>query len=109
MMATAVDAPVRVPMRAVIASIAGLWLCYFVLTSIRSAIGLEMQGELLWRRGLVCLAGVAITLVLWLILQFFDRRRLWLQIVAALILAVPAAGLIALANESVFADVQERV
>ena len=68
-----------------------------------------MQAELLWRRGLVCLAGVAITLVLWLILQFFDRRRLWLQIVAALILAMPAAGLIALANESVFADVQERV
>ena len=109
MMAMDIDAPVRVPLRAVIASIAGLWLCYFVLNSIRSAIGLEMQGELLWRRGLVCLAGVAITLMVWLVLQLFDRRRLWLQIVAALILAMPAAILIVLANERVFADVQERV
>ena len=58
---TAFDEPVRVPLPAVVASIAGLWLCYFVLTSIRSAIGLELQGELLWRRALVCLAGIAIT------------------------------------------------
>ena len=106
---TAFDEPVRVPLPAVVASIAGLWLCYFVLTSIRSAIGLELQGELLWRRALVCLAGIAITLVMWLVLRLFDRRRLWLQIAAALVLAMPAAGLIALTYERVFADVQERV
>jgi two-component system LytT family sensor kinase len=103
------ETPVRVPLHVVIASIAGLWACYLVLTTIRSAVGLEMQGELLWRRGMVSLAGVAITLVLWLVLRLFDRQRLWLQIVAALILAMPAAGLIALTNERVFADVQERV
>ena len=103
------DNPVRVPLRVVIASIIGLWACYLVLTTIRSAVGLEMQGELLWRRALVSLAGVAITFVLWLVLRLFDRRRLWLQIVAALVLAMPAAGLIAFTNERVFADVQERV
>ena len=103
------DYPVRVPLRVVLASIAGLWACYFVLTTFRSAIGLELQGELLWRRGLVSLAGVAVTFMVWLVLRLFDRRRLWLQIVAALILAMPASGLIAYANERVFADVQARV
>lgn len=106
---SAFDEPVRVPLPAVVASIAGLWLCYFVLTSIRSAVGLELQGELLWRRALVCFAGIAITLVMWLVLRLFDRRRLWLQIAAALVLAMPAAGFIAFTNETVFADVQERV
>ena len=99
----------RVPLRVVIASIAGLWACYLVLTTVRSAVGLELQGELLWRRALVTLAGVAITFALWLVLRLFDRRQLWLQIVAALILAMPAAGMIAFTNERVFADVQERV
>ncbi len=101
--------PVRVPLRVVIASIAGLWACYFVLTTFRSAIGLELQAELLWRRAVVSLAGIGVTLVVWLVLRLFDRRQLWLQIVAALILAMPASGLIAYANERVFADVQARV
>jgi signal transduction histidine kinase len=100
---------VRVPLRVVFASIAGLWACYFVLTTVRSAVGLELQGELLWRRGLVSLAGIAVTFVVWLVLRLFDRRRLWLQIAAALVLAMPASGLIAYANERVFADVQARV
>ncbi|GGE04151.1 hypothetical protein GCM10011515_24700 [Tsuneonella deserti] len=103
------EAPVRVPLRMVIASIVGLWVCYLVLTTIRSAVGLELQSELFWRRGLVTLAGMAITLVLFLMLRLFDRQRLWVQIVAALALAMPAAGLIAFTNERVFADVQERV
>ena len=58
---------------------------------------------------MVSLGGIAITFVLWLVLRLFDRRRLWVQIVAALILAMPAAAMIALTNERVFADVQERV
>lgn len=98
-----------VSLRAVIASIAGLWACYFVLVTIRAAIGLEMQSELLWRRGVVCLIGVAITFALWLILRLFDRRPLGLQIAAALLLSIPASLAIAQANILVFADVQESV
>ena len=37
------EQPVRVPMRAVLGSIAGLWLCYFVLNSIRSAIARKLS------------------------------------------------------------------
>lgn len=103
------DQPARVPTRLVLASIAGLWVCYFALNTIRAAVGLELQGELLWRRGLVCLIGVGVTVLLWLALRAFDRRARWLQIAAALILAMPAAGLVAWANERIFADVQERV
>jgi signal transduction histidine kinase len=95
--------------RTVLASIAGLWACYFVLVTIRAAIGLEMQGELLWRRALVCFAGMAITFLMWLLLRLFDRQRLGIQIAAALLLAVPASLGIAQFNLSIFADVQEQV
>ena len=98
-----------VSLRLVLASIAGLWACYFVLVTIRAAIGLEMQGELLWRRALVCFAGMAITFLMWLLLRVFDRHRLGLQIGAALLLAVPASLAIAQVNLSVFADVQAEV
>ncbi len=98
-----------VSLRAVLASIAGLWACYFVLVTIRAAIGLEMQGELLWRRALVCLIGMAITFALWLILRLADRRPIGIQIAIALVLAMPASFAIAQANIFVFAEVQDRV
>lgn len=104
------DETARVPLRQVLLSIAGLWVCYFVLITLRSSIvGLDFFGELLSRRALVCLAGAAITLVMWLLLRLFDHRRMWMQVVAALVLAVPAAVLIAQTNQMVFAPVQELV
>lgn len=98
-----------VSLRTVLLSIAGLWACYFVLVTIRAAIGLEMQTELLWRRGVVCLIGMAVTFAMWLVLRLFERRPLGTQIAVALILAVPASLVIAQSNLSIFADVQERV
>ena len=59
----------RVPVATVLASIVGLWLCYFILTTVRAEIldlGFEM--ELLWRRVLVALIGVVVTFAMWLIL-----------------------------------------
>src|SRR5690606_37065455 len=50
--------PARVPFPTVLASIVGLWACYFALVSLRSlALDLGFEQEMLWRRGLVCLAG----------------------------------------------------
>ncbi|MGN6500272.1 MAG: sensor histidine kinase, partial [Tsuneonella sp.] len=90
----------RVSTRVVAASVLGLWLCYFLLTTLRGAIvGLDMQDELLWRRALVSAAGVAITLVMWLVLRVFDARPLWAKIAAALLLALPASVLIAQVNQ----------
>lgn len=98
-----------VSLRTVAASIAGLWACYFVLVTIRAAVGLELQTELLWRRGVVTLAGMAITLALWSILRLFDRRSLGTQIAVALVLAIPASFAIAKVNLMAFDEVQEKV
>ena len=101
---------VRVPFKTVLASVAGLWLCYFILTTLRwELLGLGFSGELLLLRPLACLAGMAVTLALWLILRVFDARPLWVKIAAALILSVPAAVLLVKSNELVFASMQERV
>lgn len=103
-------ASARLPFRFVLLSMVGLWLCYFLMTTLRgSIVGLEMQDELMWRRALVSLAGVVITFGMWLILRLFDERALWVRIVAALVVALPAAVLIAQANQMIFADIEARV
>jgi two-component system LytT family sensor kinase len=103
-------APARLPFRFVLLSMVGLWLCYFLLTTLRgSIVGLEMQGELMWRRGLVSLAGVVITFGMWLILRLFDERALWVKITAALVVALPAAVLIAQANQMMFANIEAQL
>lgn len=104
------SAPARVPFRTVFKSIAVLWVCYFILTTIRgSIVGLDLQFELLWRRGAVAVAGVGITLIMWSVLRLFDTRPLWTKVVAALILALPAAVMVAQVNQMVFAPVQGMV
>lgn len=104
------SAPVRLPLRVVLASMVGLWLCYFLLTTLRgSIVGLEMQNELMFRRALVSLAGVVITFAMWLVLRLFDERALWAKIIAALVLALPAAVLIAQTNQMIFADIEAQV
>ena len=102
--------PARVPFTTVLASIAGLWLCYFLLVTIRSELlDLGFEQEMLWRRAIASLAGVAITLGLWLVLRLFDARPLWAKITAALALSVPVAVMLAEANQLAFASIEERV
>jgi two-component system LytT family sensor kinase len=100
--------PARVPLKTVLASIAGLWLCYFALTTLRSEVlGFGFPLEMMWRRALACLAGIGITAMLWLILRLFDARPLWMKIVAALLVSVPAAVLLVQSNTLVFADIED--
>lgn len=99
----------RLPVRTVLYSILGLWLCYFILITLRgSLVGLDFQFDLVWRRIAVTLAAAAVTFVLWLVLRLFDNRSLALQIGAALVLAVPASLLIAQTNIYTFASVRDR-
>ncbi len=99
----------RVPLKIVLASIAGLWLCYFVLTTLRSEVlGFGFPFEMMWRRALACLAGMGITAMLWLILRLFDARPLWMKIIAALMVSVPAAVLLVESNALVFADIEAK-
>jgi hypothetical protein len=100
----------RVPFAIVLASVVGLWLCYFLLTTARGdLLNLGFEQEILWRRGIACLAGIVITLGLWLVLRLFDPMPLWAKISAALVLSLPVALAIAQANRLIFADMEERV
>jgi hypothetical protein len=100
----------RVALSTVLASIVGLWLCYFVLTTIRAQIlDLGFETELLWRRALVSLMGVAVTFAMWLILRLFDHRPLWMKIVAALVVAAPVSVVLAQSNRLAFNDVEPEV
>ena len=58
--------PPRVPARLVLASIAGMWLCYLLVTTLRSyLVGLEYQGPLFGRRLAVTIACMAVTAAIW--------------------------------------------
>ena len=100
----------RVPVVTVLVSMAALWLCYFLLTTVRAAIiGFEPQVEMLWRRGLVTLAGIGMTVLLWVILRLFDNRQLWVKILAAVLVAMPISIPIAQINQWIFAEIQRKV
>ena len=97
----------RVPFKTVLASIVGLWATYFVLVTLRAELlEMEFADQMIWLRLLSVSAGIVITIGLWVVLRPFDARPLWVKIVAALLLALPAALLCAQANTLVFADMQ---
>lgn len=103
--ATATASDATVPFRTVLFSMIVLWATYFALTTMRSMVmDFGLQFELGWRRLLVTAAGVALTLVMWLLLRLFDNRPLWLKISAAIALAMPAALAIGQVNYLVFKD-----
>lgn len=100
-------AHVTVPFRTVLFSMVLLWATYFVLITIRSYLaGFEMQLELAWRRSVVTMCGVALTVVLWFLLRLFDTRALWVKIAAALVFALPVALAIGQVNQQMFGDMQ---
>ena len=104
------DTRATVPLRLVVASVVALWLAYFLLTTARAALqDFGFQDEMIWRRALVVLVGVVMTLAVWLILRLFDEKQLWLKITAALIVALPASIPIAQANQWIFHDIQQQV
>ncbi|MDJ0978498.1 MAG: histidine kinase [Erythrobacter sp.] len=101
------SAAASVPFRTVLFSMVVLWAAYFLIVTVRSYVaGFDMQIELAWRRGLVTLSGLALTIVLWSLLRLFDTRPLWVKISAALVLALPVALAIGQINQLVFEEMQ---
>ena len=99
----------RVPFRAVLLSMVVLWGAYFAITTLRAnVIGFEMQTEMLWRRGVVVLVGIAMTMVLWLVLRLFDARPLWMKVTVCLLIAIPVSIPIAQVNQWMFQDIQKK-
>jgi signal transduction histidine kinase len=106
--ATLAPPSAAVPFRTVLFSMVVLWATYFVLTTIRSFVmDFGLQFELGWRRLAVTGAGVALTLVLWLLLRLFDARPLWIKISAAIALALPVALAIGQVSYFAFKDMEE--
>ncbi len=100
----------RVPARIVLLSIAGLWLCYLVLITLRSfVIDDGFVRTLFWRRGLVAVAGMGVTGLAWGIIRLFDGRRLGLRIAAALVIMLPAAVALAMVNQRAFAPIERQM
>lgn len=102
--------PARVPTRAVLISIAGIWLCYLGLITLRSllldrAYFLEMLGL----RSLVTLAGMTVTALAWLILRLFDNARVSLRMGIALVVMLPAALGLAMINRQVFSGLDQKI
>ena len=85
--------------RIVIFSILGFWLFYVLIVTLRAwVVGYPGQIEMAERRGYVTAAGMFITMLMWLVLRRFDGQPLWARIVAAAIIAMPAALAIAATN-----------
>jgi two-component sensor histidine kinase len=100
----------HVPARAVLLSAAALWFTYFLLITLRGAVTYQGEfAELLWRRALVTLAGIAVTLLAWPVLRRFDGRSNSVRIAAALIIMLPAAVALAAINQQAFAPVERKM
>jgi two-component system, LytTR family, sensor kinase len=109
-MHSSVKLPARVSFRLVLASIVGVWVTYFVIATLRGwVIDLEMSEALLWRRTLVILGSMAVTLVLWPLLRLLDFRSFWVKGVAVLLIALPASLALAGINYWAFASIEEQV
>ncbi len=84
-------------------AILGFWLLYVLISTMRAyVLDFPAQGEMALRRGLVTAIGILITIFLWLALRRFDGKSLSTRILAAALLAAPAALLVAAANYYAF-------
>jgi two-component system, LytTR family, sensor kinase len=87
----------------VLTSILGFWLFYVVTITLRaSVLGLPQQGELAYRRVIVTTLGIVVTILLWQIIRFFDRKPLGVRIAATTFAALPCALAIAAINYYIF-------
>jgi len=100
----------HVPARQVLASAVALWLCYFVLITMRAlVVELGEFGDLMWRRALVTLAGIVVTMLAWPLLRRFDGRPTSVRLAAALVIMLPAALVLAVINQQAFAPVEAQM
>ena len=84
--------PAHLDARMVVLMILAFWLFYFLIVTLRTwVMDFPSQGELAYRRGIVTLAGVVVTVVLWQAIRPFDRKTLGIRIASAAAIALPCA------------------
>ena len=97
--ATAVAGMAWSARRLAVVSIAGSWAVYLTFVATRLAIiGFPRELLLMQRHLLTACTGAALTSVLYLLLRRIERAPIVVRIAAALLLAVPAAGLLSVIN-----------
>ncbi len=102
--------PARVATRTVLISIAGVWLCYLALITVRSLLlDRAYFFEMLGLRSLVTLAGMVVTALAWTILRVFDNARMGLRLGLALVVMLPAALGLAMINRQVFSALDQKI
>jgi hypothetical protein len=99
-----------VPVRVALLSIAGFWLFYFAIVSIRWLVmGFSAQLEMLGPRMLVALVGMALSYLMYLALDVLRRASFGRSIILAALLAVPASIVYASVNWLAFKTIEGRV
>jgi hypothetical protein len=84
-------------------TIFGFWAFYFVINTLRMALaGAEDQFDLMARRALVVVAGVALTVLLWQVLRRLEGRSMRVLVTAAFIASIPVAVAYAAFNYAAF-------
>jgi len=93
----------RVNPRVAIGSIIVMWLLYFLIsTGLAVLTGPTDQWELIWRRGIVIVAGILCTFVLYMLLQRFQPRSFGARLAVAMGAAIPLVVVYASVNLLVF-------
>jgi hypothetical protein len=87
----------------VLASILGFWLFYVAIVTARaSVLDFPAPAELAYRRVIVTMLGIVVTIIMWRLLTLFDSRPLGTRIMTTAIIALPCAFAIAAGNVYVF-------
>ena len=97
------------PPRPVLISIAGFWLFYFAIVTLRALVLWPGdQIEMMWRRAAVTLASMAVTWIFYRLLRLWQDRGLRHAALAAALLAIPAAIIYSTANWYAFDDIDQK-
>ncbi|SFG22959.1 Histidine kinase-, DNA gyrase B-, and HSP90-like ATPase [Novosphingobium sp. CF614] len=104
---TDVIANPRVPARLVLLSLAALWVCYFLVATLRGAfMGFDLAWPIISRRLTICILSMLVMAAVWPLLQMIDRKSGGMRLVIVLIGALPLALLLSVINDTVFADIE---
>ncbi|HLY55377.1 MAG TPA: histidine kinase [Stellaceae bacterium] len=99
----ALSATPRVPLRLAVLSIAGFWILYFLLNSVRTSIE---EGGWQWpamgRRVFVTLAGMGLTFLLCLVLRRLEGRSMGVLVTTGFLAAIPVSIAYASVNYAAF-------
>jgi len=97
----------RVPARLVLASLAALWACYFLVASLRGAVmGFDLAWPILSRRLTICVLSMLVMAAVWPLLQMLDRKSNGVRLAVVLVGALPLALVLSVINDTIFADIE---